>query len=129
MNIQDQKSLENTNKEAITDNRDFSAKGREYAIIVMPLAYVLEYTQLPLGLMLPSETGDYSSVYGNFAKTKYRDEDGAIKDIDMKIEIEKWIPRLLKYKGKPASLELLYEHEWDIYDFGNFLKKAIQISG
>lgn len=129
MNNQDEKSLNNTNKDAITDSRDFTAKGREYTIVVMPLVYVLEYTQLPFGLVLPTEKGDYSGVYANFSKTKYRNDKDEIKDINMAEELEKWIPRLLKYKGKPATLELLYEHEWDIYDFGNFLKKAIQISG
>lgn len=129
MKSQDKQSFNNTEQEAILEQIDFFAKNRNYTIVIMPLAYVLEYTKLPFGLILPSPSGDYSKVYGNFAKTKYRDENNNIQEIDMKEELEKWVPRLLKYKGKAATLEMLYEHEWDIRDFGNFLKKAVQVSG
>lgn len=107
----------------VSDSYSFSAKGKEYAVVVMPLAYAKEYMSEEMPLFTP-KNNDYSQVLFNFMGIT---RDG--KNVDMLTELGKWVPRLLKYQGKPCTIELLMSHEWDIVDLGKFLKKAVGVSG
>lgn len=113
----------NEDLDIVSDSYSFSAKGKNYSLIVMPLAYAKEYMSDKMPLFTPKDD-DYSQVLLNFMEIKQGEE-----DVDMTEKLETWIPRLLKYQGRPCTLELLMSHEWDIVDLGKFLKKAVGVSG
>lgn len=120
--MSEKKSITN-GLDIVTDLYSFTAKNKEYTITVMPLAYAKEYMDEDMPLYT-TENDNYSTALYNFATIPIEGN-----KVDMTAKLEKWIPRLLKYQGKPCTLEMLMSHEWDIVDLGRFLKKAVGVSG
>lgn len=112
----------------ISDNDTITVKGRRYTVIAMPLAYVKEYLSEPRGFVTSDERG-MSVVMLNLSEFTVTGENGQAVHVNMEQMLERWIPRLLKFDGKPCTLSLLKEHEWGVKDLDMFLKKALLISG
>lgn len=111
--------------DVVSDLYSMTVRGRNYTITVMPLAYAKEYMDEDRPLIIGDGEGGFNKVLFNFLTIRASDGES----VNMVEKLEKWIPRLLKYEGRPATLELLMAHEWDIVDLGRFLKKAVGLSG
>ncbi|MDY3988804.1 MAG: hypothetical protein SOY88_05730 [Massilioclostridium sp.] len=107
----------------ITGEQRFFAQGKIYTITALPISKFKEYLDEPHGLFIPKDD-DPTIVMLNFIYVPQ--EDGT--EINMKGLLEKWIPQLIEYNSKPASVDLLISHGWELPDFGRFLKIAFESS-
>lgn len=107
----------------ITGEQRFFAQGKIYTITALPISKFKEYLDEPHGLFIP-KNDDPTIVMLNFIYVPQ--EDGT--EINMKGLLEKWIPQLIEYNSKPASVDLLISHGWELSDFGRFLKIAFERS-
>ncbi len=90
----------------MTQRGFFTAQGKRYEIIPLKLKLVDEFKA--------------DNLFNGFF---------SMRDEESKAILNKWLQRQLSYNDSPVTLELIFEHDWDVLDVTEFIKTVMGLSG